>query len=82
LTEVLGRPERTSSGQTVWVCRFGDEPALVTIATREPHDTLSLRVLQAPEGSSVEVCAVKYLEVSDRGAADQAVAQLARDAPA
>jgi hypothetical protein len=78
LTQTLGVPDRTSSGQTVWACLFRDEPVLVMIAARATGVALHLQ--QAPDGSSVEVCAVKYVEVPDIQAADEAVAQLARDA--
>jgi hypothetical protein len=77
LTEALGPPDRTKSGQMVWVCRYGDEPALVTIDTR---GEMALRVLQAPDGPSVDVCAVKLLPVADAAGADLAVAQLSREA--
>jgi hypothetical protein len=80
LTQTLGEPGRTGSGHMVWTCRYGDEPALVTIVARE-GGTLALRLLQAPDGSSVEVCAVKYLDVPGRAEGDRAVEQLTRDTP-
>jgi hypothetical protein len=79
LTQRLGPPGRTNSGQMVWICRFGDEPALVTVAERGPAGAPVLRVLQAPDGSCVEVCAVKYLDASSRAAADLAISQLSKE---
>jgi hypothetical protein len=79
LTERLGDPDHTGSGQTVWVCRYGDEPALVTIAAH--GDRLSLHVLQAPDRASIEVCATRELEVIDPAAADRVVALLSRELP-
>jgi len=81
LTDALGEPGRTGSGQMVWTCRYGGEAALVTVGGREGGGP-ALRLLQAPDGSSVEVCAVKYLDVPGRAEGDRAVDQLTRDAPA
>jgi hypothetical protein len=80
LTERLGAPDHTGSGQTVWVCRYGDDPALVTIAAHDQR--LSLHILQAPDRSSVEVCATRELAVTDQASADRAVDQLFKEPPA
>jgi hypothetical protein len=79
LTEKLGPSDRTGTGQPVWPCRFGDEKAYATVQGAEAG--AALRIMQAPEAETVDVCAVKVFDLPTQAAAEGAVAELAADRP-